>query len=175
MGVEEYGDLLTDAAAWRTVNDGVMGGVSSSRIGRAGAALRFEGVVRLDYNGGFASVRRDAVLPAAREPVRGLAVTARGDGNRYRLVLYTRDARSGRAQPFSYFAVFSTAAGRTTHADLDFAAFRASFRGRAVPDAPPLAAADVIGVGVMITKAEHAAGSGPFAVELLAIEPRTVP
>jgi monofunctional biosynthetic peptidoglycan transglycosylase len=170
MAADDDGDLLRDASAWRTINDGVMGGVSSSRIARTGDALRFEGVVRLEYNGGFASVRREAVLPAADRPPRGLAVTARGDGNRYRLVLYTRDAQSGRAQPFSYYAVFPTEAGRTTRAELDFSSFRASFRGRAVPEAPPVAAGDVIGVGFMITKAEHAAGSGPFLIELAALE-----
>ena len=155
------------AADWQVVNDGVMGGVSSAQVAAtADGALRFSGVVRLDYNGGFASARRAATLPAGAT---GLAVSARGDGNRYRLTVFTRDARSGSRQPFMYYAVFT--AGDGTRTELRFTEFRASFRGRPVPDAPPLAAADVIGIGLMITKAEHAAGSGAFAMELLAVEP----
>jgi hypothetical protein len=169
------------AAEWQVVNDGVMGGVSSAQVAAAAdGALRFSGVVRLDYNGGFASIRRAATLPA---DATGIAVTARGDGNRYRLTLFTRDARTGARQPFMYYAVFGTefrphpnpppraGEGAATRTELRFADFRASFRGRAVPDAPPLAAADVIGIGLMITKAEHSAGSGAFAVDVLALEP----
>ena len=196
------------AAEWQVVNDGVMGGVSSAQVAAsADGALRFSGVVRLDYNGGFASARRAATLPA---DATGLAITARGDGNRYRLTLFTRDARTGARQPFMYYAVFDAGirtqrsptddscrvgaptpppqpspaggggskplpcnggAAVTARAELRFADFRASFRGRAVPDAPPLAAVDVIGIGLMITKAEHAAGSGAFAMELVGVEP----
>ncbi|MFN7573394.1 MAG: CIA30 family protein, partial [Betaproteobacteria bacterium] len=94
------------AAEWQVVNDGVMGGVSSAQVAAsADGALRFSGVVRLDYNGGFASARRAATLPA---DATGLAITARGDGNRYRLTLFTRDARTGARQPFMYYAVFGT-------------------------------------------------------------------
>ncbi|MFN9679517.1 MAG: CIA30 family protein [Burkholderiaceae bacterium] len=155
------------ASAWQIVNDGVMGGVSDSRV-RAlpDGGVRFEGVVRLDHNGGFASMRRPWTLPAG---ARGVQVQARGDGNRYRLTVYTRDAASGRAWPFSYHAVFETAAGATAVAPLPWPQFRAGFRGRAVPDAPPLAAADVIAVGIMITRDEHLERAGAFVLDLVEI------
>lgn len=43
---------------WQAINDGVMGGVSVSRLrfDSTGYAV-FEGVVSLENNGGFASVR----------------------------------------------------------------------------------------------------------------------
>lgn len=119
---------------WRIVNDDVMGGVSSARVEPSTTGVRFSGEVRLEFNGGFASMRRAASLPASAT---GLQVQARGDGNRYRLTVYTRDAASGRA----------------------------------VPDAPPITAAEVLGLGIMITKAEHAAGAGAFALELIDIAP----
>jgi monofunctional biosynthetic peptidoglycan transglycosylase len=162
------------AAAWTIVNDGVMGGVSSSRTLPADDGLRFEGEVRLEFNGGFASMRRAAAWPAGSPGVR---VRARGDGNAYRLVVYTRDSADGRSRPYAYHAVFSPPAGAAGEADpfavveLPWSRFRASFRGRAVPDAAPLVAADVIGVGVMITKDEHRAGQGAFALQLLEIAP----
>jgi hypothetical protein len=162
------------ATAWSIVDDGVMGGVSSSRVRPADEGLRFEGEVRLEFSGGFASMRRAAQWPSGSPGVR---VRARGDGNAYRLVVYTRDPVGGRPRPYSYHAVFSPpaeatgATGRTAVVELPWARFLAGFRGRAVPDAAPLEAADVIGVGVMITKDEHRAGQGPFVLHLIEIAP----
>jgi hypothetical protein len=156
------------AGDWRIVNDDVMGGVSSARVETIDSGVRFSGEIRLEFDGGFASMRRPASLPAQAT---GLQVQARGDGNRYRLTVYTRDATSGRAWPFSHHAVFATAPGATTVERLHWPQFRASFRGRAVPDAPPIGAADVLGLGTMNTTAEHAAGAGAFVLELIDIAP----
>ncbi len=161
-------DLLADAAAWRIANDGVMGGVSTSGVSRAGDALRFAGEVRLENSGGFASMRRPFV---ADGDAAGFAVQARGDGNRYRLRVYTRDPATGSENWFAYYAVFDTRAGEITRAELRWPQFAASFRGRPVADAPPIRFVDVIGIGVMITKADHRDGRGPFALDLLRIEP----
>jgi len=161
---------LLDPSAWRIANDTVMGGVSSSRVERRGEALRFGGEVRLEHNGGFASMRRpfDAAPGSGAE---GFVVQARGDGSRYRLRVYTRDAATGRENEFAYSAVFDTRAGEATRAELRWPQFAASFRGRHVPEAPPIRFADIVGVGVMITKADHRDGRGPFAIDLLHIEP----
>jgi monofunctional biosynthetic peptidoglycan transglycosylase len=161
-------------AAWSIVDDGVMGGVSSSRVRPSDDGLRFEGEVRLEFDGGFASMRRAAQWPAGSPGVR---VRARGDGNAYRLVVHTRDPDADRPRPYAYHAVFSPPDGAAGDADpsavveLRWSRFRASRRGRAVPDAAPLVAADVIGVGVMITKHEHRAGRGAFALDLFEIAP----
>jgi monofunctional biosynthetic peptidoglycan transglycosylase len=162
-------DPTCDAAAWRIANDTVMGGVSSSRVQRRGEALRFSGELRLEFNGGFASMRRpfDGALEADAE---GLVVQARGDGNRYRLRVYTRDA-AGRENAFAYSAVFDTRAREVGRAELRWPQFAATYRGRPVPQAPPIRFADIVGLGVMITQADHRDGRGPFAVELLCIEP----
>jgi monofunctional biosynthetic peptidoglycan transglycosylase len=165
-------DLATDAAPWQVVNDGVMGGVSSSQVESGAAGVRFSGTVRTDYNGGFASARRALASAALAPDATAFELRAAGDGHRYRLVIYTRDAR-GRAHPFSYFAEFETQAGQTTVHRLPLAQFRATFRGRAVPDASPLAMGDVIGVGLMLLKDGHRAGRGPFDVMLLSL--RTAP
>jgi hypothetical protein len=44
-------------AAWRVVNDNVMGGVSTSRFEATNGVALFRGDVSLENNGGFASVR----------------------------------------------------------------------------------------------------------------------
>ena len=164
-------ELIADAAAWRIVNDGVMGGESSSRASRAGDALRFAGEISLANNGGFASMRRPFDAALFGRDAAGFVVEARGDGNRYRLRVYTRDAGSGGEQWFAYHAGFDTHAGETTQTELRWPQFAASFRGRAVTDAPPIVFTGVIGIGVMITKADHRDGRGPFALELLHIGP----
>lgn len=170
MNAAAAADIVADAAAWRIANDTVMGGASSSRIERRGDALRFSGEVRLDHGGGFASMRRPFAAAAPGRDAAGFAVLARGDGNRYRLRVYTRDPAGGE-QWFAYAAPLDTRADEPTLAELRWPQFAASFRGRPVAEAPPIVFADVIGIGVMITKADHRQGHGPFAVELLRIEP----
>lgn len=164
-------DALLEPSAWRIANDTVMGGVSSSRVERRGEALSFSGEVRLEHNGGFASMRRPFDAAAPGGDAGGFAVNARGDGNRYRLRLYTRDPTTGQENGFAYSAVFETRAGEVTRAELRWPQFAAGFRGRAVAEAPPIRFADIVGIGVMITKADHRDGRGPFALDLLRIEP----
>lgn len=158
-------DLATDGARWQGVNDGVMGGVSTSQIASDAQGVRFSGEVRTEFNGGFASARRAVEAGVLPPQATAFNVGADGDGHRYRLVAYTRDA-AGRALPFSYYAEFATASGRDTTQRLPLSAFRASFRGRAVVDAPALQMRDVIGLGLMLTKDGHAAGRGSFALRL---------
>ena len=164
-------NLAAETAAWRIVNDGVMGGLSTARVGRAGEALRFAGEISLANNGGFASMRRPFDAAALGTEAAGFALQVRGDGNRYRLRVYTRDAATGGEQWFAYYAVFDTRAGEVSTAQLRWPQFTATFRGRAVPEAPQIRFADVIGIGVMLTKDGHRDGRGPFALELLRIEP----
>ena len=47
----------TNSTAWQIVNDDVMGGVSTSRFQVRTNGAVFSGVVSLENNGGFASVR----------------------------------------------------------------------------------------------------------------------
>ncbi len=163
-------DLATDAAPWQVVNDNVMGGVSTSQIAAAADGVCFSGMVCTEYNGGFASARR-AVDPAAvAADVRAFALRARGDGHRYRLTVYVRAAGGG-LQSASYYAEFDTVEDADVERALALADFRATFRGRPVPDAPPLRWRDVAGVGLMLTKAGHLQGRGAFSLHLLSLRP----
>jgi hypothetical protein len=101
----------------------------------------------------------------------GFTLQVRGDGNRYRLRVYTRDPAHGGENVHSHYAAFDTRAGEIVEVQLRWPQFTASFRGRPVPQAPPIRFADVTGIGVMITRQDHRAGRGPFVVELLRIEP----
>jgi hypothetical protein len=138
---------------FQVVNDGVMGGLSTSRVRSASGSLVFEGEVSLANNGGFASFRGPVRFPADTEALR---VTVRGDGRRYKLTLRPDDS-AGSPQ---YQAAFSASPAWTT---LRFqpADFQASFRGRAVA-APPLQFVDVRYLGLLISDRQ----SGPFTIEL---------
>jgi len=144
--------------AWAAIDDRVMGGVSRSRLRHdpTGHAV-FEGTVPLERNGGFASVRSS---PGARgKPgATACAIEVRGDGKQFKLSLLTDDGFDS----LNYQASFTpdTPDWQTIRPPL--AAFRASFRGREVPDAPALDPARIRQVGLMIAGRQ----AGPFALDI---------
>lgn len=90
----------TIGTTWQMVSDGVMGGVSAGRMsveeidGRK--ALRLQGHVRLENNGGFLQLALD--LSAEGRPVdasawTGLELDVRGNAASYNLHLRTDDVR----------------------------------------------------------------------------------
>ena len=93
---------------WAVVNDGVMGGRSSSTLRREeqGTGV-FEGHLSLENNGGFASVRTE-LSEGALEGASRLALRVRGDGKRYQLRL--RPGR--RLDGVDYASAFETVAGQ---------------------------------------------------------------
>ena len=150
--VLDFADPAT-AQGYRVINDGVMGGVSTSRLTQAGGALRFEGEVSLENGGGFASFRGPARLP---DGAAALLITVRGDGQRYKLALKLDDSS---ATP-QYQAPFTAPTEWTTIRFVS-ADFAPSFRGRAVT-AAPLLLGEVRAIGVLISDRQ----SGPFRLEL---------
>ena len=146
----------SSVSGWQPIDDRVMGGVSSSRLRHdpAGFAV-FEGVVSPDKGGGFASVRHpDLPLGTASTTLYRLHVL--GDGKRYRLILRTDQTFDG----VNYQANFQPPPGQWITVDIPLSAFITSFRGRTVPDAPPLAPAHVRQVGLMIADQQW----GPFSL-----------
>jgi monofunctional biosynthetic peptidoglycan transglycosylase len=148
----------TNSPAWEVVNDDVMGGVSTSQfqVLTNGCAV-FSGTVRLENNGGFASVRSAPV----RENLTGLTafvLRVRGDGRRYKLTVRT-DA--GFDTPL-YQCAFTTRRGEWEEHRLAFSDFVRTFRGRVLTDVPPLNPARVNSVGFLISDKQ----AGPFRLEI---------
>ena len=147
----------TDAArGFRVINDGVMGGVSTSRLSQADGSLAFEGAVSLENNGGFASFRGPIAIPAGS---RTLRVTLRGDGQRYRLALKAEDDNAGPQYQAGFVAPREWATVSFTAAD-----FAASFRGRTV-EAPALVFDQMRAIGVLIADKQ----AGAFRLEIRSI------
>ena len=154
-------DSLVSVADWSAIDDSVMGGVSRSRLRHdaAGYAV-FEGVVSLENNGGFASVR-SRPLDLGVSGAANYSLEVCGDGKRYKLNVRTDDAFDG----VSYQARFEPPAGTWTVVRLPLSEFQPTFRGRSVSGAPPLDPVRVRQIGLMIAERQ----AGAFALRLRSI------
>jgi NADH dehydrogenase [ubiquinone] 1 alpha subcomplex assembly factor 1 len=74
---------------WVAVNDGVMGGVSSGSVTTKDGVATFRGRVRLENNGGFASMRSSSAVPVPPEGWTGFLLRVRGDGRTYQFTVDT--------------------------------------------------------------------------------------
>jgi monofunctional biosynthetic peptidoglycan transglycosylase len=118
-----------DEPAWNAVNDGVMGGVSRGGAKLIGGSLHFRGVLSLENNGGFSSIRsggptRD--LSAAK----AIVLRVKGDGRTYRLQLATN--AEFRRSRISYQAEFPTKRGEWTEVIVPLASSSHSSAGRSL-------------------------------------------
>jgi monofunctional biosynthetic peptidoglycan transglycosylase len=131
---------------WRTVNDGVMGGLSDGRcrITEEGC-LKFYGNLSLQNNGGFASVRSTpSGLGLGDEDV--IVARVRGDGRRYYLNARVPTFRMA----FSYRASFQTKSGEWQEIRIPLKSLRATSFGRQIPNASPVNASKVNGIGFLL-------------------------
>ncbi|MFK7846510.1 MAG: CIA30 family protein [Rhodothermales bacterium] len=113
-----------DLSNWRVVNDGVMGGRSSStfELNSAGHGV-FSGTVSLENNGGFSSVQyRFNRMQVAEN--RKVKIRLKGDGKQYQFRVKS-DARTY----YSYMTVFETSGAWET-IELSLADMYPAFRGR---------------------------------------------
>jgi len=143
---------------WQTVNDGVMGGISSSRMVEADGVLTFKGELSLENNGGFASVRR--LVETDLSQVTGVRLEVRGDQRTYQFRLRQNDRFDGVA----WRAEFTTTAEWQT-VELSFDQFVPVFRGRRVPDAGPVVAASIKQIGFLLADKTP----GPFKLQIRSI------
>ena len=120
----------------------------------------FEGHVRLENNGGFASMRA-ATGTLDLSEYAGLELVVRGDGQRYNLNL--RD--NGRFDGVSHRVKFETRAGETMTLRLPFEDFKPTWRGRQLPDVDRLDTSGIRQLGVLISDKQV----GEFRLEILAV------
>ncbi len=147
-----------DEPAWIAVNDGVMGGVSRGGAKLIDGSLHFRGVLSLENNGGFSSIRsggptRD--LQAAK----AIMLRVKGDGRTYRLQLAT-NAEFRRAR-ISYQAEFPTKRGEWTEVTVPLASLVPQFRGQKL-SGPPLDRTRIEEIGLSLSDGNP----GAFALEV---------
>jgi monofunctional biosynthetic peptidoglycan transglycosylase len=147
-----------DSGRWMIVNDGVMGGLSSSRmVLTENDTAVFEGDVSLENNGGFASVlSRPAPMPTAGTS--RLVVRLRGDGRDYQLRIRTSDGFDG----IAYRWDFTTRADEWVTLEAPYGDFVPTFRGLVLRDVPPIDPAVIRQLGFLIADKVE----GPFRLEV---------
>ena len=158
-------DFGTAAEPWPNIDDPVMGGRSRSSMRIEGGVAVFEGLVSLENNGGFASLRS---RPAEHDlsGFDGIALRILGDGKTYGVRLRTDsvapEARErNTADGVSYQAKLATEA-RWAEVELPFVAFEPVFRGQLVRDYPALDPGTIKTFGLIITDQQE----GPFRLEI---------
>ena len=123
-------ELKAADTQWFVINDGVMGGVSSSTAQVVAGVLEFSGRVRLENNGGFASVRSSAGAYNL-ESATGLTLRVRGDGKRYGFQIGSSSVRG-----VLYRAEFDTSANQWLEVKLPFSAFKPTRFGQVLSGYP---------------------------------------
>lgn len=144
---------------WNVVNDGVMGGLSSShlQINKDGNAV-FLGHVSLKNNGGFASVKNSE--PLNLEGADTIRLHVKGDGKKYSFRLRTK---SGNEPNYWVYEIrFGTRENQWEMIDLMLNELKAVFRGRPQPDAPPADLSSIIEYGFLISDQQE----GDFRLEI---------
>ena len=143
---------------WNIVNDGVMGGLSSSALKWSpdGHAI-FTGRVSLENYGGFASVRatpQDFMIA----DYTGIQLRIKGDGNKYKFRIRTNANFDGVA----YTLDFTTLPDQWNTIKLPFSSFKPTFRGRTLYNVGPLQPLDIRQIGFLIGDKQE----GNFALEV---------
>jgi NADH dehydrogenase [ubiquinone] 1 alpha subcomplex assembly factor 1 len=159
--------LQPEQQNWRSVNDTVMGGVSSGniRITDDGKAV-FSGTLSLDNNGGFSSVRHDA-KPFGLAASSGVKFRIKGDGNTYQFRVQMSDRFDG----VSYKADFKTKTGQWQDILIPWTEFVATYRGRLIRDAGPLNSNQILQIGFLLSEKQV----GNFQLEIASIEGYSYP
>lgn len=152
-------DFNGDEPGWYTVNDDVMGGVSTSNVNvdTDMQNLNFSGNVSLENNGGFASIRSQWA-PYSLDRFDGIFLRVRGDGNTYRFRIRTEEA----GPEISYTSLFETEAGVWQEIFIPFSEMVPLFRGFIVEAAGPLDPATIRSFGMMVSDKQQ----GEFSVEV---------
>lgn len=131
---------------WYPVNDGVMGGISKSKmvLNKDGTAT-FSGDVSLENNGGFASVRA-AVESQPESQFKGVILRVKGDGKIYNVRFRTNRNFDG----YAYQAKIKTEDNAWKEFKLPFKDFKPTFRGYTLEDKPALESNDIAQIGILI-------------------------
>jgi monofunctional biosynthetic peptidoglycan transglycosylase len=143
---------------WIIVNDGVMGGLSHSKIGLSGdGAAVFQGAVSLENNGGFSSTR---TVPRAYglDDYEGVVLSVKGDGKKYQFRIRTNDRFDG----ISYRCHFETEAGKWITVRVPFEECIPVFRGRVLNDVGPVSPKQIQQIGFLISDKQE----GEFKLEI---------
>lgn len=139
-------DFQEQRLNWRIVNDGVMGGISESKMESIAAGQgQFSGTVSLANNGGFASTR--ALLSTKLPPsITQVRIRLKGDGKRYSFRIRT----DGDFDGVSFRHFFTTEENEWQEVTLSLKDFVPTWRGRILTNIPPIQSSTIRQIGFLI-------------------------
>jgi len=118
--------LMKSENQWRIVNDGVMGGLSTSKaIVNNDNKIVFSGNVSLENNGGFASLR-SPVKDYNFEKFSGIEIKIKGDGNLYSMSMKETTYFNG----YFYTSTFETKKDEWIVVQIPFNEFKLYYYGK---------------------------------------------
>jgi hypothetical protein len=144
---------------WRSVNDGVMGGLSAGGMVQSDEGLKFTGILSLQNNGGFSSVRR--LVEQDLSSANRVRMVVRGDGRDYQF----RIRQSNRFDGVAWSAAFSTTK-EWASIEIALDKFIPVFRGRTVTQAGPVVPSEIQQIGFLLADKSP----GRFELEIRYIE-----
>ena len=141
---------------WNIVNDGVMGGISTSTLSiNSDSNLIFKGYLSLENNGGFASSRM-SINKNILENVKSFLIKFKGDGNTYKLRLRQDNKR------VSYSCDFKSVKNKWTELDIPIKDFKATWRGYSYPNYSSIETDRINSIGLQISDKQE----GNFTLEI---------
>lgn len=158
LGVTLF-DFDGNGPSWYTVNDVVMGGVSTSsaNIDPETERLSFSGNLSLENNGGFASIRsQEGTYDLSA--YYGIALRVRGDGKIYRFRIRTEET----GPEIAYTALFKTKNDSWQEIYIPFSEMVPIYRGVVVNGVEALNPASIRSFGLMLSEQQQ----GEFSLEI---------
>lgn len=155
-------EAASDPGNWRSIDDVVMGGRSSSRAAQTdNDGLIFSGVVSLEDNGGFASIRSENYRYDLSE-YDAVRLRIKGDGKRYGFNIRTGNP----LRALRYETTFATTSGEWQEITLPFESFRVKMFGSYLPTQTHVNPRRIRSFGFIISEKQ----AGPFQLEIDRIE-----
>ena len=150
----------TDATQqWSVVNDGVMGGLSTSKIVlNSDQTATFSGTVSLLNNGGFTSIRTQVQIEQ-QTGFKGVSLRVKGDGLKYSVRFSTQQSFDS----YVYQQKIQTVNNKWIEVKLPFSKFEPTYRGRTLSNKPTLVAFDIVQAGFLI--ADKQAGTFKLSID----------
>ncbi|QDP01018.1 CIA30 family protein [Thalassotalea sp. PS06] len=146
---------------WLVVSDTVMGGVSHGQFLLEDNNGIFFGVLSLENNGGFASIRRLFSGPVS-EPAAKISIRVKGDGGRFQFRVRTNRNFDG----YAYQVSFNTIENEWVTLYFEPEDFIATYRGMVLNNVPALDFSDIEQIGFLISEKQQ----GEFALHIHTIK-----
>ncbi|MCD1647394.1 CIA30 family protein [Marinobacter adhaerens] len=141
-------DTKGERLEWDSLGDQVMGGQSDGAlVHSAGGVGLFQGTVRLDNGGGFASVKADLPEPVDASQWTGIELLAKGDGKTYKIGLRNSTNR----RTIVYQHAFTPGTEEWSRIRLPFSEFIPTWRGKTLTDEVALNLSHLASVSLFVS------------------------